>query len=209
MILNKLTKHTLYCMLAVTWLLTACSGLTKSEKPVMTTWWLEPYTGSTTMTTNAGSLKPVAISLSAIPGLDSNQILTLSADAELKPYAGARWADHAPELLRSLIGRSLDASGRFATTPGAGGRVGESCDLKLELRQFYADLDPGGQTSGVRVALSGWFQCDSSAAIAIDSHAHIKTTDDRMRAIVAAFQKAIDQVTKNILQQIQQDKSYT
>lgn len=203
MILNSLTKHTLYCMFAVTWLLTACSSLTQSEKPAMTTWWLEPYTGTTTMTADAESLKPVAISVSAIPGLDNNQILTLSPDAELKPYSGARWADHSPELLLSLIGRSLDASGRFATTSGAGGRGAESCDLQLELRQFYADLDATGHSSGVRVALSGWYRCDSSEPVVINSHAYIAIADDRLRVIVAAFQKAMDQVTQDILQQIQ------
>lgn len=190
-------------MLAVTWILGACSSLTQSEKPVVTTWWLEPYSGSEQAAGDVESLTRVAISVSAIPGLDSNQILTLSSDAELMPYAGARWADHSPELLRSLISRSLDASGRFTTARGADGSAAESCDLQLELRQFYAELDAAGETGGVRLALSGRYRCDSSAFVNIDSHARIAVTDNRMRVIVAAFQKALDDVTKDIIFKIQ------
>jgi ABC-type uncharacterized transport system auxiliary subunit len=130
--------------------------------------------------------------------LDSKQILNLSHDAALKPYAGARWTDHPPELLRSLIGRSIQASGRLTETSGGG----EVCDLNLELREFFADLDAGGRTTGVRVALVGSYQCDDDEIIAIDSQVFVPVAVERMSVIVAAFQDAIDQVAREILQQI-------
>jgi cholesterol transport system auxiliary component len=199
--LNIMTKHTVVCMLAITWLLTACSSLTQSDKPVVTTWWLEPYT-DVAQVTDDQSLIPVRVSVSTIPGLDSKQILNLSHDAALKPYAGARWTDHPPELLRSLIGRSIEFSGRLTETAGNRNRGGGSCDLNLELREFFADLDAGGRTTGVRVALVGSYQCDDDEIIAIDSQVFVPVAVERMSVIVAAFQDAIDQVAREILQQI-------
>ena len=84
MTLNIKTKHSVVCMLAITWLLTACSSLTQSDKPVVTTWWLEPY-ADVAQVSDTDSLIPVRMSVSTIPGLDSKQILNLSHDAALKP----------------------------------------------------------------------------------------------------------------------------
>ena len=111
-IMNNSKKYTVFLVLVSVCVLVACSGLTKSDNPVVTTWWLKPYTGMT-QAIAPDTVQPLNLTVTAVPGLDSDQILTLSGEAELKPYAGARWADHTPELLASLIGRSLEASGRF------------------------------------------------------------------------------------------------
>ena len=197
MTLNIQIKHTVVCMLAITWLLSACSSLTRSDKPVVTTWWLEAYTDVAQVTDEQSPI-PVRVSVSTIPGLDSKQILNLAHDAALKPYAGARWTDHPPELLRSLIGRSIEASGRLTETSGGG----EPCDLNLELREFFTDLNSAGRTTGARVALVGWYRCDDAQAIVIDSKVFIPVADDRMSVIVAAFQDAVDQVSQEIIKQI-------
>ena len=59
---------------------TGCSGLTSSDKPALTTWWLTPYSGTARL---AGDPKKVFVSLSvkAIPGLDTDRILALTSDA--------------------------------------------------------------------------------------------------------------------------------
>lgn len=200
MTFNRQMKRIALSILVITWLLSACSGLTQSDKPVATTWWLEPYAG-TTQAVVADSVLPVVVTLTAVPGLDTKQILTLSRDAELKPFAGARWADDSPELLRSLITRSLQASGRFDVR-AYGGRGSNGCELQLELQEFFAELDSNGQTTGVSVALDGRFQCDSSGVILIDSRASVPVTGTNMSSIVSAFQSAIDQVLRDILEQM-------
>ena len=174
---------------------------TKSDNPVVTTWWLKPYTGMT-QAIAPDSVLPLKLAVTAVPGLDSDQILTLSTEAELKPYAGARWADHAPELLASLIGRSLEASGRFEVLPARAGGGSGSCDLQLEVREFFADLSEGGNTTAVRVALNGRFQCESGAPVYIQSSASMAVGDERMSVIVAAFQQALDRVMQDILDNI-------
>jgi ABC-type uncharacterized transport system auxiliary subunit len=187
------------CMLALTLMLNACSGLTRSDKPASTTWWLEPYTGSP----QSSTLEPaptLSISVTVVPGLDTHRILTLSVQAEVNKYAGVRWADSLPELITSLVGRSLEESGRFEVVSNNSGS--EGCGLELTLQEFFAILDSSGQTSGVQVAISGNYQCGSAKAIPIRLNASIPVHDDRMSVIVAAFQQAMDSVIKDLLTRI-------
>jgi ABC-type uncharacterized transport system auxiliary subunit len=200
-IMNSSNKDRVFCILAIAFVLTGCSGLTRSDRPAVTTWWLQPYGGATPMAVTDSSVA-VDLNVTVVPGLDSDQILALSADAELKPYAGARWAEHLPELFDSLIGRSLQASGRFDIRSGRSGRDSGSCDLQLELREFFAELGATGRTTGVRAALSGRYQCGSAAPVHVRSHVSISVADERMNIIVAAFQQATDQMTRDILDQL-------
>lgn len=199
--MNSINKHAVLCLLAITGFLSACSGLNRSDKPVITTWWLEPDTASMQVTASDQPLL-VTVTVTVVPGLDSDQILTLSDKAVLKPYAGARWADHLPELVASLVGRSLEASGRYEILSDRAGPGSENCDLQLELSEFFADLSPTGQTSGVSVAVNGRFVCESAEALVVQSDVSIPVADERMAVIVAAFQQALNSATQDILNQI-------
>ena len=200
---NKVSFHNnllIVCVLIPLFFVNACSGLNRSDKPATTSWWLEPYTDYSFARSDDLALL-LDLSVTVVPGLDSHRILTLSENAELNKYAGARWVDSLPELVQSLVGRSLEASGQFTIISGHGGA--EICYLKLELREFFANLSPGGQTTAVQVAVSGRFKCDGSEAIPVRVDAAVPVHDDRMTVIVAAFQQALDSVMRDLLQQIQ------
>jgi cholesterol transport system auxiliary component len=144
----------------------------------------------------------VAISISVVPGLDTDRILTLSDDAVLNQFAAARWADNLPELVTSLVGRSLEASGRFEIVSHRAGRGSEDCDLQLELQEFFARLSPSGQTTDVQVAIEGHFQCESDEPVPLKLNASIAVNDERMSVIVAAFQRAMDSAMKDMIEQL-------
>lgn len=180
----------------------ACSGLTQSDKPAISKWWLEPYV-TTSELVPADPPVSVALSVSVVPGLDTDRILTLSGNAELGQYASSRWVDSLPELLASLLERSLQATGQFViVSESAASRPG-NCLLELEFREFFADLGPGGTTTGVRIATHGRFQCGSAAAVVIQSNVSNPVADERMNVIVAAFQESMDQVTQDTIVNIQ------
>lgn len=179
----------------------ACSGLTQSDQPATVKWWLKPYTGLSQVTPPKPA-ELVALSVTAVPGLDTDRILTLSVDAELKHFAGARWVDNLPELVNSLVGRSLQATGRYEVLAGRHGTGTENCSMVLELRKFYAGLGPGGRTSTVQVAIDGRYHCESATPVVIQLSASIPVNDDRMSVIVAAFQQAMDRAMKDMLDQI-------
>ena len=201
MISNNLNKQAAFCLVAIVGVLSACGSLTRSDKPTATTWWLEPYTTSMQVVASEQPLL-VTVTVTVVPGLDSDQVLTLSDKAVLKPYAGARWADHLPELVASLVGRSLEASGGFEILSDRAGPGSENCDLQLELSEFFAELSPTGQTSGVSVAVNGHFVCESAEALVVQSDVSIPVADERMAVIVAAFQQALNSATQDILNQI-------
>ena len=145
----------------------------------------------------------VVLSVTVIPGLDSDRILTLSDDAELSQFAAARWVDHLPELVSSLTGRSLQATGQFEVASERATSRADVCNLELEIREFFADIGSTGRVSGVRVAINGSFECESSVPIVFHSASSVAVADERMNVIVAAFQQAMDSVTKDIFIKIQ------
>jgi len=189
-------------ILMTAFVLTACKGLFQSDKPALNVWWLQPVTATPGVDV-ATAPATLALNLTAVPGLDSGRILALSSDAQLKPYAGARWADELPGLVESLVTRSLNASSRFEVVQhGRAGAVGPDCELRLELNEFFADLEAGGSTRGVRVEMGGNFHCGGGETRGVASRAYVGVDAERMSAIVAAFQKALDQVTLDIIKQI-------
>ena len=189
------------CLLMGALSLTACSGMTQSDQPAVQTWWLEPYASATQEISNKTPL--VRVSVTVVPGLDTNRILTLSGNAELKKYTAARWADNLPELLSSLIGRSLGASGRFDVVSDQAGAVSEDCNLQLEASEFYANLGLNGQTIGVSVALDGSYQCEPDERMPIQLSTSMPVHGESISEIVAAFQRAMDRVMVGLLAEIQ------
>jgi ABC-type uncharacterized transport system auxiliary subunit len=186
-------KLTITGLVLLVFALTACGGLTHSDKPAERTWWLLPYTGMSPGMPGEDALT-VALSVTAIPGLDTDQILTLSSDSELNHYSGARWADNLPDLLASLTSRSLQASGRFKVVSSNHAVIDENCKLWLEVHEFFARSGPSGQRSEIRVSINGHYQCRDDVLSLIRLNASIPVEGEQMSAIVAAFQQAINHV---------------
>lgn len=175
----------------------ACSGLTQSDKPAISKWWLEPNEAG--QVAPAGSPVGVAVSISVVPGLDTDRILTLSESAELGQYASTRWADHVPELVESLLTRSLQATGQFVVVPESVASRPGGCLLELELREFFANLDASGKTKGVSISSYGSYQCKPDTARVIQSDVSVPVSSERMSVIVAAFQEGMDRMTYEII----------
>jgi cholesterol transport system auxiliary component len=195
------SRNCLFCYLLMLLSVGACSGLTHSDQPATVKWWLKPYTGLSQVAPSE-TVKLLALSVTAVPGLDVDRILTLSDDAELNYFAGALWVDNLPELVTSLLGRSLDATGHFEVLAGRRGTDTENCSLDLELQEFYALLSPGGQASTVQVTINGRYQCESASPVMLQLSASIPVNDHRMSVVVAAFQQAMDDVTRDMLDQL-------
>jgi ABC-type uncharacterized transport system auxiliary subunit len=202
---NISEKTFVLCLLLITVCLGACGGLTQSDKPAVTSWWLKPLTGEA-QTTSPDLLASVSVSVAVVPGLDTDQILTLSDDSELKPYAAARWVDNLPELTKSLVSRTLEASGSFEVVSERARAAHKKCDLRLELREFFANLNSSGQTRSVQIAIHGSYQCESEALIPIKIKASVPVQDNRMRVIVAAFQQAMDNTMRDLLKTLHSGK---
>lgn len=166
-------------------LLTACSGLLESEQPAKQYWMLAPLSNAEPLS------QPVELRLSAVPGLDTDRVQALAHDAALHRYANARWADNLPEVLGSVMGRSLD-------NPEADG---EPWRLELEVNEFFGRMSSAQQTTSVSVGITGSVQC-SGDSHRLAAKASPRVSSENLSVIVAAHQAGLDDVTRQLIGQI-------
>lgn len=180
--------------------LAACSGLLKSEQPAKQVYLLMPL-ASDQPARKEQNLHELAISLSVVPGLDTDRIQALAPDARLLHYANARWPDFLPEVLTSVLRRSLRDSGRF-TAVTASERVAEGgWSLRLEVQRFYGLRGSDGATHSAVAAMQGRLRCNGSE-YPLDLSASAPIGEERLSPIVAAHQSALDQVTADLLRRV-------
>ncbi len=187
-------------LLVATVQITACSGLLTSDTAARRNYLLEPYTGYSGVDT--GEAWPaLVISVSAVPGLDTNHIQALGSDARLIQYANARWADFLPEVLISVIRRSLVSTGRFETVKTKPGSDPDQWSLELEVQQFYGILDAASGTSSVKVRFEGNLSCNEQEH-QLQLNASEPVREDRLAAVVRAHQQALDDTSSQLMQSI-------
>ena len=199
--MTKSRKSPVFSIFILASILAGCAGLTQSNKPATKTWWLKPYVDVKSESVQVPA-SLLTVSVKVVPGLDSERILTLSYDSELSQFTAARWTDNLPEMVTSLVSRTLEESGRFEMLPDQAGGKPDSCKLQLEVREFFAELNSSEQVTGVRVAMSGGYYCKTSGSVMLEMGASVKVHDERMSVIVAAFQQALDEVMKEMLRKL-------
>jgi len=174
----------------------ACSGILNSNQPAEKVYWLEPLIVQQAVV-NDSSQPSLAVSVSAVPGLDTNRLLILEPGARLNHYAAARWPDNIPEVFESLLRTTLESTGRFSRLTR--GPISRSTDwtLELEIRELYTLAI----ARRVHMVLSGYLSCGASDhAIAMQATAGID--DDRLSEIVAAYQHALNEVSRQLVAQM-------
>jgi ABC-type uncharacterized transport system auxiliary subunit len=175
----------IFLMLAMP-VISACSGLLESEQPARQYWMLSPVTDLEPPS------RPVVLDLSAVPGLDTDRVQALAHDAALHRYANARWADNLPEVLDSVLTRSLD-------NPDASGAAWR---LELQVHEFFGRMNSAQQTTSVSVSVAGTVQCQETRH-RLNAHASPEVRSENLSAIVAAHQAGLDDVTRQLVRQLE------
>lgn len=180
--------------------LTACSGLLNSDQPAERVYWLEPVVVQGANRTD-GALPSIAISVHAAPGLDTNRLLILGPEARLNHYAAARWPDNIPEVFESLLAITLESTGLYSrVAKGSANRLAQQ-QLELNVRELYALADSGENAHTVRMVLHGYLTCTESDR-AISMQAAVSIDDNRLAWIVAAYQQAFNDVSRQLVAQL-------
>ena len=187
-------------LLAITALVTACGGVLTSEQAARQTYLLEPYAAHAA--DNEGETwPPLALSVSVVPGLDTDRIQARGPDARLNHYANARWADFLPEVLSSALRRSLAATGRFEAVKATPSPDPDDWTLELEVQQFYGVQATAGRTSSVAAQFEGMLHCkDEDHRLQLSSSSPVG--DEHLSLVVRAHQQALDDVTRQLLDQV-------
>ncbi len=184
-------------VLALLFGVAGCSGLLDSDHPPERVYWLEPLIVQESMVVD-GARPSLAVSVSAAPGLDTDRLLILGPGARLNYYAAARWPDNNPEVLESLLRTTLESTGRYSRVTA--GPTARSTDwaLQLEVRELYTLANA---SENVRMMLSGYVSCRlSDHAIAIQ--ATVGIDDNQLSQIVAAYQHALREVSRQLVTQL-------
>lgn len=184
-------------LLAIPFGVAACSGMLDSNQPAERVYWLEPLVVQQAAIPDS-ALPSLAVSVSAAPGLDTDRLLILGPGARLNHYATARWTDNNPEVLESLLRATLESTGRYSRVTA--GRTGRSTDweLELEVRELYT---LASAPESVRMVLSGYVSClESEHSIAMQ--ANVGIDDNRLSEIVAAYQHALHEVSRQLVTQL-------
>jgi cholesterol transport system auxiliary component len=147
----------------------------------------------------------------AATALDTDRIAVQSAGNRFEYYADARWAESAPQMLQQNLVSALAATAQFTggvmTAPA---RVPTELLLDLELRRFEvvtagADAAASGAAPVVHVQVQASL-VDSRRAARVTSfvsEASVPASENRLQAVVAAFDRANAQVVNDIAARVQ------
>ncbi len=133
--------------------------------------------------------------------LDSDRIAIRTSPLELKYYAGARWSDRAPSLVQTLLVESFENSGLIVAVGRQAIGLRGDYDLKLELREFHAELFSDTGVPTIRTRLNVKIIKQPSAQI-IASETFERTADalsDSVPDVVNAFDEALGATMKRVV----------
>ena len=142
------------------------------------------------------------------PGLDSDRIALLRSDRRFDFYAASRWAAPAPDLMESVLVDQLRASGAFTAVFEDASPYPPRYNLRCSLARFESDYSSNGAAAGsapvVQVALDCTFGRHRDRALLANFTARGSATarDDRLGAVVAAFESATVQAVGQMEKEI-------
>lgn len=140
---------------------------------------------------------------SAAPGLDSARIAVLRDGNRLDYFYGARWGGAAPQVVQSFVVSFLQAQEGFKNVVAESARVDADYLLELDLRDFQAEYGSGSAPE-VNVNLVGTLiDIKSRRSLALlRAEAHVKAEENRLGAVVPAFQSALQQASAALSEQL-------
>lgn len=179
-------------------LLAACTGsLLESDMPVRTAYVLAPEPAAANEDSSAAAL-PVDLSIGRpdlAPGLDTDRIAVLTG-RQLDYYRTARWGARAADVVQSLLVDSLQDQQLFRSVTAEQTRVASDYVLDIAVRDFQAEYAREGAAPAAHVTVVGRLirVVDRQLVATLPAEAQSRAEDNRMGAVVAAFETAAREV---------------
>lgn len=205
----------LACAFSLATLLGGCTGsLLKSDAEAPETFRLGVVATMAPAATATSSTAGLAIAVArprAAAAIDTDRIAVHSAGNRFDYYSAARWAESAPQMLQQNLVSALAATAQFGggvmTAPA---RVPTELLLDVELRRFEvvtagADATSSGAAPVVHVQVQASL-LDSRRAARVTSfvsEASVPASENRLSAVVDAFERANAQVVSDIAARVQ------
>ena len=197
--------------LPVLGMLAACGGLLTSREPAPVTYVLRPVAasvaaragGAPSPTAASAASSPVSLQVQRVvvaPGYARDEILLTHPDRRLDQYAASRWPDALPAVVERLAVDALRQHGAWSAVHDAAAPLPATQLLRLTVRRFDAEYAAAGRAPVVRVVIDATVARRDDRAL-LDSftvEASAQASEDRMSAIVAAFEQAAGEALDGI-----------
>lgn len=182
--------------------LSGCSGLLTSRSAPPVTYVLRPaiaadvVAASTPMSSRATSPSLQVQRVAAAPGYARDELLLTRPDRRLDAYAASRWPDALPVVVERLVVDALRQHGGWSVVHDAAAPFAADQLLRVTVRRFDAEYTGAAGPPTVRVVLDATLarRGDRTVLAAFTVEASSAATEDRMSAIVAAFERASGEV---------------
>jgi ABC-type uncharacterized transport system auxiliary subunit len=172
-------------------LLAGCSSLFGGRESAPVTYVLRPaVTGVAVPGTGTKSLQVQRVVVA--PGYARDEILRTEPDRRLGQYASSRWPDVLPAVVERLAVDAARGSGAWSVVHDAAAPLPATELLRLTVRRFDAEYTVAGRAPTVRVVIDATVsrRIDRTLLSAFTVETSAQAADDRMSAIVAAFDEA-------------------
>jgi ABC-type uncharacterized transport system auxiliary subunit len=190
-------------IIATLMLLAGCSGMLKSELAP-----LQTYVLNTDRQQQSGD--PLAINLAipqidALPGLNTDRIALLRLPSRLDYYAEARWPDQLSRYLQAFILHTAFNRGDIQSINNKLLPDINNYILDIYIIDFQAEYSQGGEASPtVHVQLAATLQNAKEQRLIgmLREDVRVKSEENRMEPIVQAFEKALQQAARQLLENV-------
>jgi cholesterol transport system auxiliary component len=168
-----------------------CGGLHSDQKAVQV-YTLDPSYPEPKGEAASGAATVLVLRPQAAPGLETEHIALKRSAQRLDYYAASRWPAPLPDFLQSLAIEALRASGKFHSVQSDRAAFAADEVLQIEIRRFQAEY-AGDAAPVVHVQLLATLgrRNDRSVLAIVNAESSVAATENRMQAVVAAFQAAV------------------
>ncbi len=195
-------------VLGISLFFSACSGFRSGGSPAVT-YNLRATAAPATADAPAAPSRLKAFSIQVMapvagPGLDSDAILLTAPDHRLEHFAASKWAAPAPRMLASLAAETLRNRGVLAAVHDDISPFPGDYLLRIAIRRFDADYAAG---TGAAPAATVVLDCtvgtrvDRKLLATFVAQATVRADDNRMGAVVAAFEQATQDAMGKLTEQ--------
>jgi ABC-type uncharacterized transport system auxiliary subunit len=186
-------------LVAVAAALTACGGaLFSSKAPPASLYLLSARRGTPgpEIAADLTILRPLVRS-----GLDTDRIAALYPDRRLVYYAAARWSAPLPGVVQDLVSRTFQTHANLRSVTNDASMVSAGYWLEIEVTDFQAEYAADGTRPTIRVHFLATVgeASDRRVMARFEASAAEDATDNRMTAIVAAYERAADSALEQIV----------
>ena len=171
-------------------LVTGCSGF-HSNQPAMQVYTLDPAFTESKAEAGSSTAALQVLRPQAAPGLDSDRIALRRSAQRLDYYAASRWPAPLPEFVQSLAVEALRASGKFRSVQADSTTFVADEVLQIEIQRWQAEYaGDGPPVVHVQLLATLGHRSDRSVIASISADRSVAAAENRMQAVVAAFQSA-------------------